>query len=124
MDTRTVFRDLGFTEDWEAMTDQPPAYFYDFGNLHLCAAECISSRSFRPVFLIGGVKRESRSIGRIEFEIPMTIDSFEQGVALIAHAIGKDFDPLVPTPWLSDGRQWRDHLPWLRQRTKENDDRL
>jgi hypothetical protein len=114
VDTRTVFKDLGFKEDWQAITDQPPAYFYDFGNLLLCAVECTSSRSFKPVILIRGVKRGHRSVGQIEFEMPLTIGSFEQGVALISHAVGKDFDPLVPTPWLSDGRKWRDHLPWLR----------
>ena len=119
MDTRTVFRDLGFEEDWEAFTDQPPAYLYDFGNLLLCAAQCTSSRSFRPIFLIGGVKRGPRSLGQVVFELPLTVDSFEQGVALIAHAVGTDFDPLVPTPWLSDGRQWRGHLPWLRGGTRQ-----
>jgi hypothetical protein len=123
VDTRTVFEDLGFKEDWQAITDQPPAYFYDFGNLLLRAIECTSCRSFKPVFLIGGVQRGPRSVGQIEFEMPLTIDSFEQGVALITHAVGKEFDPLVPTPWLSDGRKWQDHLPWLRGRARHNKDR-
>lgn len=79
MDARAVFKDLGFKEDWVAMTDQPPAYFYDFGNLLLCAVECTSSRSLKPIFLISGVKRGPRSAGQIEFEMPLTIDSFEQG---------------------------------------------
>ena len=120
MDARTVFKELGFEEDWEAITDQPPAYFYDFGNLLLCAVQCTSSRSFKPVFLIGGVKRGPRSVGQIEFEMPLTIESFEQGVALIVHAVGKDFDPLVPTHWLSDGRKWQNHLPWLRGRANND----
>lgn len=113
MDTRTVFKYLGFEEDQEAITDQPPAYLYDFGNLLLRAAECMSFRSLRPVFQISGVKRGRRSLGLIELEMPLKVDSFEQGVALIAHAVGKDFDPLVPTFWLSDGRRWQDHLPRL-----------
>jgi hypothetical protein len=29
--TRTLFETLGFQEDWEAITDQHPAYYYDFG---------------------------------------------------------------------------------------------
>lgn len=120
MDTRTVFKDLGFEEDWDALTDQPPAYLFDFGNLLLRAAQCTSSRTFRPVFLIGGVKRGLRSVGQIEFEMPLTVDSFEQGVALVAYAVGKDFDPLVPTPWLSDGRRWQDHLPWLPRRASQH----
>jgi hypothetical protein len=65
----------------------------------------------------------ARSVGQIEFEMPLTIDSFEQGVALISHAVGKEFDPLVHTPWLSDGRKWQDHLPWLRGRARHNKDR-
>ena len=123
MDTRTVFEDLGFKEDWQAITDQPPAYFYDFGNLLLWAVECTSGRSFKSVFLIGGIKCGPRSVGQIEFEMTLTIDSFEQGVALISHAVGKEFDPLVPTPWLSDGRKWQDHLPWVRGRARHNRDR-
>jgi hypothetical protein len=118
VDTRAVFEHLGFTEDWEALTDQPPAYFYDFGNLLLSAAQFTISRSFRPAFLIGGVVRDARSLRQIDFEIPLSVDSLEQGVALIAHAVGKDFEPLLPSPWLSDGRQWQDHLPWLRDRAK------
>jgi hypothetical protein len=42
---------------------------------------------------------------------------------LISHAVGKEFAPLVPTPWLSDGRKWQDHLPWLRGRARPDKDR-
>lgn len=90
MDTRTVFEHLGFKEDWQAITEQPPGYFYDFGNLLLCAIECTSCRSSKPVFLIGGVKCGPRSVGQIEFEMPLTIDSFEQGVALITQLLAKN----------------------------------
>ena len=118
VDTRVLFATLGFREDWEAITDQPPAYIYDFGNLVLHAAEVMGRRYLKPVFLMGGVTRDARSIGLIDFEMPLTIDSLEQGVALIAHAVGRDFQPLVPTPWLSDGRKWQDHLPWSRDRAR------
>jgi hypothetical protein len=38
MKTRVLFEMLGFQQDWEAITDQRPAYYYDFGNLRLTAA--------------------------------------------------------------------------------------
>lgn len=114
MDTRTIFKRLGFREDQEALTDEPPAYLYDFGNLILSAVQVAGHRSFRPVFLIGGVIRETRSLKSVNFELPLSVDSFEQGVALIAHAIGPEFQPHVPAPWLSEGRRWHDQLPWKR----------
>jgi hypothetical protein len=42
MKARALFEKLGFQEDWEAITDKRPAYFYDFGNLRLRAAEVMS----------------------------------------------------------------------------------
>ena len=112
MKTRSLFVTLGFQENWNAMTDLQPAYAFDFGNLCLVAAQ-VMSRSFRPCFLLGGVVQDRRSLGRlVQFEIPLEIESHEQGVALIAHAIGADFQPTIPTPWLLEGQACQAHLPW------------
>ena len=111
--THSLFGTLGFQENWEANTDQRPAYSYDFGNLHLTAGQGVN-RYFVPVFLFGGVVGDARSIKLVEFEMPLEIESFEQGVAWISHGIGTDFHPRIPTPWLADGQKWKDHLPWVR----------
>ncbi|WP_416193142.1 hypothetical protein [Nitrobacter sp. TKz-YC01] len=114
MDTRELFKVLGFEEEWET-TAHCPAYVYDFGNLRLSAIECIG-RFYRSVFLLTGVNSGARSIGMIHFEMPLKVDSFEQGVALIAHAVGRDFMPACRTTWLSEGREWQEFLPWERAR--------
>jgi hypothetical protein len=111
--TRTLFESLGFQEDWEAITDQRPAYYYDFGNLCLTAAEVMSD-SFRPCFHFGGVWRGANSLSMVDFEMPLEVESPEQGAAWIAYGIGKSFRPSRPTSWLSDGWTWQDRLPWVR----------
>jgi len=114
MDTREVFRLLGFEEERET-TAGCPAYVYDFGNLRLSAIECIG-KSYDTIFLLTGVKSGPRSIAMIQSEIALVVDSFEQGVALIAFIVGNDFEPVHSTPWLSDGREWQSFLPWERAR--------
>jgi hypothetical protein len=109
-----LFETLGFQENRKAIADEHPAYAYDFGNLYL-TAEQVTNRWFRPVFFLGGVSQDARSIWLVKFEMPLEIESFEQGVAWISYGIGSDFQPRIPTPWLADGRAWRDHLPWRRR---------
>jgi hypothetical protein len=113
MKTRAIFDCLGFKEDWEAITDQRPAYYYDFGNLRLTAAEVMGFG--RPRFHFGGVWRGVNSMSMVDFEMPVEVESLEQGAAWIAYGIGESFRPLHPTPWLADGRTWQDHLPWVRR---------
>jgi hypothetical protein len=112
--TRAMFERLGFKEDWEAITDQRPAYYYDFGNLRLTADEVMSD-SLVPCFHFGGVWRGANSISMVDFQMPLEVESVEQGAAWIAYGIGENFRPLHPTSWLSDGRAMRDRLPWVRR---------
>ena len=113
MKTRAIFESLGFKEDWDAITDQRPAYYYDFGNLRLTAAELTGFA--RPTFHFGGVWRGANSISMVDFDMPLEVESLEQGAAWIAYGIGESFRPLQPTPWLADGRTWQDRLPWVRR---------
>jgi hypothetical protein len=112
--TRAVFVSLGFQEDWDAITDQYPAYYYDFGNLRLTAAEVMSDH-FVPCFHFGGVWRGANSISMVEFKMPLEVESLEQGAAWIAYGIGEKFRPCRPTPWLAGGWIWQDRLPWVRR---------
>jgi len=112
MRTREVFEKLGFEEVWGTMTDQEPAYRYDFGNCELTATQ-VMSRYLRPIFLLGGVARDERSLMEIDFEMPLEVESFEQGVAFIAYAL-RNYHPRQPIPWVEQGRQWAELLPWER----------
>lgn len=119
---RAVFEQLGFEEVWNASTDTPPAYRYDFGNLQLTASQ-VMSQYLRPVFYLYGVAvgygsdhKMMRSLTEVSLDLPLHVESFEQGVALIAYAIGKNFEPIKPCYWLHQGREWQDYLPWVRER--------
>jgi hypothetical protein len=72
--------------------------------------------------LFTGIKSTPRSIGSVQFELLMDVDSLEQGLALIAYGIGQDFTPEKATPWFDEGRNLRDQLPW-RARTREYEQR-
>ena len=111
---RAVFEELGFALDWTALTEQPPAYTFEFGNLTLKAAQ-VTGQYLPPEFLMTGVARTPRSLAMIASSAPLEVESFEQGVAFIAAAIGPHFTPVRPTAWLDQGRLWQDHLPERRE---------
>lgn len=113
--TRDLLVGLGFTEEWTAMTDRLPAYQYNFGNFVLSAAQ-LTTNYLRPSMYLSGIISTARSITEVGFDMPMEVDSYEQGVAFIAHAVGRTFVPAKPTHWLDDGRSWEEYLPWVRER--------
>jgi hypothetical protein len=118
VDTRSLLTMLGFQEGRDEITDQAPAYIYDFGNLRLTATEAIG-RFYEPVFFFVGAISGQRSIRAVQFEMPLKIDSFEQGVAWISYGLGDRFRPERDAHWLDDGRRWEGHLPWMHTRMSE-----
>jgi hypothetical protein len=115
MQFRDVLITLNFEEDWDTITDQPPGYYFNFGNLELSATQ-VTSLYLRPVFFIAGVIRTPRSITEISSDVPVEVESFQQGVAWIVYLLGEKFVPLKATSWIDDGRRWTEHLPWERSR--------
>lgn len=112
--TRDVLKAIGFEEDWNAMADKLPGYKFCSGNLRLTAAE-VMSRYFRPIMYIGGYASDHRSVREICFEMPLAVESYEQGVAWIVSGIGDNFIPQSPIAWFSCGKEWEDQLPWIRE---------
>lgn len=110
--TADVLRELGFQEYDNPLANDSLGYVYDFGNLQLEAAEIF--RLGPPVILLSGNWSDARSVGTVRFEMPRQVETFELGVALIAHGIGMGFVPKKPCSWLKQGREWRHHLPWLK----------
>ncbi|HQS49582.1 MAG TPA: hypothetical protein PK706_24590 [Xanthobacteraceae bacterium] len=113
--TRDVLDLLGFEEDWTAMADELPAYAVDLGNIKFTVARQ-TNRFLRPVFTISGVAADRRTVKMISSELPLQVESYEQGVALLAHAIGADYEPEQPAEWLEQGRSWQHLLPWEREK--------
>lgn len=113
--TSLVLERLGFERDDSVISDASPGYSYDFGNLMLEASRLCSRRTFEPVYVLGGVYSDGRTIALIDSEMPLEVESFEQGVAWVAFVIDRKFRLARPPLWLEQGRVWRDHLPWVRR---------
>ena len=112
---RALLESLGFKPVIAEFTDEQPGYRYDFGNWAL-EASVLTNRYFYQVMQFSGVLSDERSISMIDFALLLEVESYEQGVALIAYGIPSDFTPLHPTPWLEQGRAWEEHLPGRRER--------
>lgn len=111
-----VLEQLGFVRDPSSAGAATPAYGLDFGNGSVTAIEALSFRPFMTVVHVGGHWNTGRSLGLIDFEVPASFESVEQGVAWIAFKLGPDFTPARPLAWLDQGRSWQHHLPWERRR--------
>ena len=110
-----VLRRLGFREDNSVLSDGSPGLSFEFGNFKLEASHG-ANRWLRPVVMIGGVMATERTLALVHFEMPLEVESFEQGVAFVTHCLdssaGGVFNPFSPAPWLVEGRQYRHLLPW------------
>lgn len=116
MKTVDVLEELGFEPDFGGW---PDTWVFDFGSFKLKASKGMN-HYFVENFYIRGNYRTSRSLGSIDFEMPLDVDSFEQGVAWISYGIGNVDSLADHVPWVSQGREWEDFLPWkLRQKAYE-----
>ena len=112
---REVLPALGFTPLWGTATDLEPAYEFKGGGIDICVAQ-VTSRYFRPEFLIGGAAFNARSLTHIEQSMPLALESRDQVVGWLAFAVGVDFRPLASVPWFEEGRELQHLLPWERRR--------
>ena len=117
--TDYVLRALGFQEDPDVLSDRSVGLSFDFGTFRLEASQGLN-RWFRPVIILGGVMATSRTNTLVHFEMPIQVESFEQGIAFVTHALdshaGGSFQPSSPVGWLDDGRRFSHLLPWKRAR--------
>ena len=114
MSTRDLLVDLGFKAVIAEYTDQQPGYQYDFGNFILEASQ-VTGNSYQSEMYFAGIMSTERTHGMVEFSLLLDVESYEQGVTLIAHNIGRHFNPTRATPWLSLGRMWEEHFPGRRE---------
>jgi hypothetical protein len=117
--THALLLTLGFSEDpTEDFGSAWPELSYDFGNFKL-SASCSMNRLFQDVVMLSGVMTTRRSIALVEYEMPLEIESFELGLALVTycldvHAYDGIFKPASPVAWVAEGRRYRHLLPWER----------
>lgn len=111
--TRDILTILGFEEVFGLMTDQEPSYVFDLGNARVEITQTMNMR-FATVLQMRGAyaSPNGRSVHQIDFGLPLSVESFEQGIALLVHGLGNNFEPAMPTPWFELGKKWKDRLPW------------
>jgi hypothetical protein len=90
----------------------------DFGNGKLSAAKMWKLGG--EVFSFYGFYKSERKMGQIEYELPLQVESYEQGIALLAYHL-KSTDLAKKPNWIDTGLEWQDYLPW-RKNVKEYDD--
>ena len=108
---RDLLTNIGFREDWDAITDELPGYSFDFGNFVLRGVAGMT-RHFEPTFYFDGIWQTERALQAVAFEMPLTVQSREQGIAWLAKGIPQELVPLLASTWLEEGRALRGHLPW------------
>ncbi|MEW5979773.1 MAG: hypothetical protein AB1898_28590 [Acidobacteriota bacterium] len=103
--TWELLRNLGFTEDRTVFSDLRPGLSFDFGNFKLSASAVTNLRAARIV-LLSGVLVTARTITQVGDELPMEVESVEQGKAYLAscldNAAGGTFEPQIAPPWLEE----------------------
>ena len=119
INTRELLLSLGFVEDPNVISDDPPGLSFDFGNLKLEASHVVN-RWFQPIVLLSGIMASAGTLAAVECQLPREFESREHGIAWVTWCLDNHSDrafvPKRPVPWLSEGRAHRHLLPWERDR--------
>lgn len=107
-----VFEELEFRR-FDHPLSSKPAYRYLFGP-HEVEAVALTNRWFREGYMLGGVVNCGRSISELEGELPLEVESKEQGLALLSYFLARHIPELHKPAWLRIGERMRTHLPWAR----------
>lgn len=111
---RSVFVDLGLATDWTTISEEPPSYRIEWPGVRLQASR-VTNQYLMPIWMILGTFRNARSMGMVEFPMPVLVESREQAIAWMADSL--IYRKRLPDPpaWLSEGLDWRTELPWVRR---------
>jgi hypothetical protein len=112
--------DLGFVPNDGQHGPSGSVLSFDFGNLILTATP-VANRWMQDVWSFGGVANDSRSLAHIEFEMPLAVESVEQGTAWIAEHVNGQVSLRHVPKWLEIGLSWRDELPWRKELNRYNE---
>lgn len=107
-----MFTRLGF-ESCET-AGRRSSHSFDFGNLQLSAVEGMS-RQFEIVYVCSGVLQSDRAIEDVRFQIPLILDSYELGIALMAYYL-RNITLTNEPDWLFEGQGFSALLPWKQHR--------
>lgn len=122
--TIEVLKSLGFVPHQRDQNGKPFDWVMDFGDFQIYAIEGMN-RQFRDIVGLAGHRFTTggRTFHEIEFEMPRTVESREQGIAWLAWCLDRyastaEESPLYPVPWLAEGRAHFHLLHWERERAE------
>ena len=92
---------------------------YDFGNCKLKAIQGVN-RYFQEGFNFCGYYISDRNAGELDFFLPIQVESYEQGLALLAYYLRNANFQNKPD-WLIDGYALSEHLPWKKEMKAYNE---
>jgi hypothetical protein len=116
--TRNLLLSLGFKPDPDVLYTDSPGLSFDFGDFKV-EAKWQLNRRFANIVLISGIFSDERILAMIEGELPLHVESIEQGKAFVTwsldNAIGSHFENRTVPEWLVEGRAHFHLLPWERE---------
>ena len=119
VETWAAIQMLGFEPDASAISDGGRGLSYDLGKFRLSAGRMMNLH-FREIVQFSAVYQTPRTIGSIDFEMPMQVESLEQCAAWIAWHLNERLPSLekllspAKASFLLLGLQHQDTLPWVR----------
>lgn len=87
---------------------------FDFGDFKLKVIEGFNE-SMSYGYNVFGQYYQQREGGVIHFSLPINVESFEMGVSLLSYYL-KKYSLLHMPSWFQQGLEWKNHLPWERDR--------
>ncbi len=109
---QSLFEDLGFERFPHPFTSKP-AYRVRFGPYEVELA-LLTNRWFQQSWMVSGIVNSGRTIAAIEAELPVEVETTEQGLALLSHFVGQHIPDEFKPAWLRIGERMTAHLPWSR----------
>lgn len=114
----SILTKIGFLPDRNGLSFGNALYF-DFGNCKLKVFEGIN-RHFQEGFNFLGYYVSGRSAGELEFFLPPQVESYEQGLALIAYYL-RNAELKYKPDWLNKGFALEEQLPWKKEMKAYNE---
>lgn len=118
--TWSALQTFGFEPDKGVFPNDGSAMSIDLGGFILSAAR-MPNLMLVNVVAFTGLYRSPRTIASIDFEMPITVASIEQGAAWIAWHLQKQFpgrekaQPMQGAPFVLLGLKHLDTLPWVQR---------
>ena len=66
----------------------------------------------QQTYFVAGTVLTPRSASLVEFEMPIEVGTYEEGLALLGYFIGREVAEVDKPPWLRIAERLSAHLPW------------